>query len=817
MPRPPSNPAISRSRSGGDTHVGVTLPGDGAVQAVVVGSSAYALPVIDPDRYEDLGPIGRGATGEVHRVFDRQLGRTLAMKTVHAETMANPTALARFIAEAQATAQLQHPGIVPVHDIGVRDDGRLCFTMREVVGRTLLEVIHDLHAGTEGVWTFRRLIDAFHRVCEAVAYAHARGVVHRDLKPENVMVGERGEVLVLDWGLAKVRGGAALGGEGVVTDRSRGSLHVTQAGSVAGTPAYMPPEQAGGHSDEVDARADVYALGAILYECLTGRAPYAGNSAAEIVRAVLVGPPPRPDGAPSELEAACLAAMARVASKRFADATALAAAIAAWLDGSKRREVAWECVVRAEVLGAEAERLRGEAAEARAAAGREREIVPTWASEDAKAALWRWEDEAARLDAAAVNATLSARQSLDAALRTAPEMVEAQSALVESWRAEMADAEARRDRRGAEHAEANLRLHLQLLPETNPVQRRVTAWLAGIGTITLACDPVGSVALYRFAAVSRRLMATQAAELGVTPLVSVAVPMGSYVLRILSEGRPDVSIPVALGRRQAWTCARPGAVTPSVIRLPPALGASECYVPPGFFLAGGDEEATDPLPRGEIWCDGFIAERFPVTNAEYIRFLDDLVERGREADALAYVPRGIAPLYGRDADGRFVLLADDEGDIWRPDWPVIMVDWRSAGAYAAWRADRTGLPWRLPADVEWEKMARGVDGRLFPWGNAFDPSWCSMRESHATRPMPCSVTAFPTDESVYGVRGCAGNVREWCSDIFRREGVALDNRRVHRGGSWNGTARACHVAGRIGDPPTLRTAHLGFRVVRSWG
>jgi serine/threonine protein kinase len=199
------------------------------------------------DRYEDLGLLGTGGMGEVRRVRDRDLGRTMACKVIHAEMMEQPALLARFIEEAQASAQLQHPGIVPVHEIGRMADGRFYFTMAEVKGRTFTDVIAEVHGASRGDrwepgaagWTFRRLVDALARACEAVAYAHARGVVHRDLKPENIMLGAHGEVLVVDWGLAKVLGRpdrVAEAGEldVVATDRSRDHAHMTQVGQSGG-------------------------------------------------------------------------------------------------------------------------------------------------------------------------------------------------------------------------------------------------------------------------------------------------------------------------------------------------------------------------------------------------------------------------------------------------------------------------------------------------------------------------------------------------------------------------------------------------------
>jgi len=235
-------------------------------------------------RYQILGEIARGGMGAVLRARDADLGRELALKVLLAPHRDDVDLRNRFVEEAQIGGQLQHPGIVPVYELGAFPDRRPFLAMKLVRGRTLAALLaerpdpsHDLP----------RFLAIFEQVCQTVAYAHARRVIHRDLKPSNVMVGSFGEVQVMDWGLAKVltEGGVAderrrpdlaVDATQVQTVRSEGSGSESLAGSVMGTPAYMAPEQARGEVDRLDERADVFGLGAILCEILTGRPPYAG-------------------------------------------------------------------------------------------------------------------------------------------------------------------------------------------------------------------------------------------------------------------------------------------------------------------------------------------------------------------------------------------------------------------------------------------------------------------------------------------------------------------------------------------------------------
>ena len=257
-------------------------------------------------KYEVNGKLGQGGVGEVLLVEDRDLERSVAMKRLlhqPGSTISDET-LSRFLHEAQTTGQLEHPNIVPVHDVGLDSQGKLYFTLKYVRGLSLREVISGrvkkkkLENGPRFVDAYpaRKMIEILIGVCQGVAFAHSKRVIHRDLKPENVMLGKFGEVLVMDWGLAKNLAAKTRDqerSETVLIGSPSAEASMTLEGSVAGTPAYMAPEQAHGRISELDERTDIYALGAMLYEILSGKAPYEGGGAMDVLRRVQAGPPPK--------------------------------------------------------------------------------------------------------------------------------------------------------------------------------------------------------------------------------------------------------------------------------------------------------------------------------------------------------------------------------------------------------------------------------------------------------------------------------------------------------------------------------------------
>jgi serine/threonine protein kinase/WD40 repeat protein len=320
----------------------------------------------DTKRYRFRGRIGTGGQGVVLKVWDAKLSRPLAMKIVLGSAQDQPTGqtprvdgrrLTRFVDEARIASQLNHPGIVPVHELGADESGRAFFTMKLVKGDDLSRIFEKVKRGEDGIG-LPRAVSYLLRVCEAMAYAHARGVIHRDLKPANVMVGAYGEVHVMDWGLARVIGDAA---SDVSAPRAHatepisqvdsvrradrettpGSVLATEHGDRIGTPCYMSPEQARGDNAAVGPQSDVYAVGAMLYQLLTGTPPYVlpGErvSGLVVLRQTIHGPPPPVESlaprAIPELVAICERAMARDPAARYASMRDLASDLQAFLDG----------------------------------------------------------------------------------------------------------------------------------------------------------------------------------------------------------------------------------------------------------------------------------------------------------------------------------------------------------------------------------------------------------------------------------------------------------------------------------------------------
>ena len=797
-----------------------------------------------PPRYEARGRLGAGGMGEVLRVHDLLLGRDVALKALHPGLATHTRFLERFHTETRLAAGLGHPATVPVHDLGTLPDGRPYFTMRIVEGRGYGDAIRAVHtasaagewrAAPDG-WTLSRLIEALTTAADALAYAHARGLTHRDFKPDNLMLGPHGEALVVDWGLARL--------ETATDDRS-----------VHGTPAYMAPEQANG--EPVGPAVDAWGLGATLYEVLRNRPPFQGATTDEALRAVRAGRPgPLTDGPlplPPELVELVTTTLARDPSAR-PTAAAIATALRRWRDGEGRRARAREHVEVSRARAATLTEAQEEARRLRVAADALLARAPLWADTVAKASAWAAEDRALTAERDIRRGDGEVEDLLTAALALDPDQADAHGDLAERARLRHAAAEAERDLDGAERIERQLSRHVAALPATWARRPALQRYLRGLGALTLLPEPRSARHTLRpYVPFERRLVPGEVLAEGEGPLTACDLPAGRYLVTLTAPGHADVRYPVWIRRDHHWDGVPPGGTTPLPIRMPRVgeLDADDVYVPAGWCTVGGDPLAPGSLPGMSVWVDAFVIRRFPVTNAEWIRFLDGLVAEGRADLADHCVPRerGARPgvpggrIYGREGD-HHRLVPDADGDVWSPDWPVIMVDHVAAWTYARWEGKqregrRTGTPWRLPGELEWEKAARGADGRWMPWGDYGDPSWYSGSRSFPGRATIEPVTARPIDESPYGVRCMAGHVVEWTADRMHPQGperpgghvVVPDgsadgieawaertatHRIVGRGGSRVTDLKFARAAFRTAIEPWSVASNIGVRIARSF-
>lgn len=801
--------------------------------AVPSHTATVAVPpasAVESERYALGATLGEGGMGRVAVALDRETGRVLALKTLRQELAANLGAVRRFVTEARVTAQLEHPAVIPVYDLGILPDGSLYYTMRIVRQRSLRAVLDAPDKRAD--WSLAKLCGVFVQVCRAMSYAHTRGVIHRDLKPDNILLGDWGEVYVADWGVAKVVGGV----DPVMPLQTEGTVpQATAAGTAIGTVGYMAPEQLMGAAD-IDHRADLFALGVIFYELLTGQPPFSGDTAGAVMVATLhdqpVAPSVRQPACPEALESLCLSLLTKDRRHRPADAGFVANEVEAFLEGAKERER----------RRAEAERLADEAAahvarhdalalaqgERRAQARAALSELKTWDPPERKRPGWALEDQARELANEQARELARATDRFVQALGYDRESERVRRQMTELHWAEAQRAEQVRD-------EAGQIYHEELIGEYD--DGTYIARLRAKATLSLTTHvPGAEVVAFRQVERDRRLVNDGGRRLGTTPLREVSLDPGSYVLRIEREGFRPVRFPV-MARRGEHTKARVNLYTDSEI------GDDMVFVPGGSFVAGGDPDAFESLPRSLIELPDFCVARFPVTFDQYLEFVSDLEQRD-EVWAAKRLPNALDTGEGafaeRDGDGvwraRWDILV--EGDAARTfcareqagSVPVCCIDWYDAMAYCRWRSEREGVLLRLPTEHEWEKAARGVDGRWFPWGDRFDPSFSKMRESRPGFGQPEPIGAFPTDESPYGVRDMAGGMRTWVADVVgelgadgaasEREpqpGEPLDHSRMRlsRNGAWNNLMGWCRSASRLRHVAVSRLTGLGMRMAKT--
>ena len=772
-------------------------PADGAVRGA---------PRQGESRYSREGRIGQGGMGVVLRAYDHDLRRAIAMKVVRAGSPDAGARLGRFLEEAQVTAQLEHPGVVPVHELGVDPDKTVYFTMRLVHGWHFGEVIRKVQMGADA-WTISRAVGVLVRICETMAFAHDRGVLHRDLKPANVMVGRYGEVYVMDWGLAKLEGGDAAADERLAltgTDPARVDAgergERTRVGAVLGTPCYMPPEQAFGRIRDMDQRSDIYSVGAMLYHLLAGVPPFAerGEAAApaELLERVRdEAPAPLAQLArdqPEELVAVCEKAMARTMASRYRNMTALADDLRAFLEGrvvgahrtgafaelrkwtGRNRLVAAALTVAVGVLiAALAATTLMYAREQRGLALAQERLddlqEARWTTEEAELAAAEAESrrelaelkaQEKLLEAQAVEERVEAAEVRLLDKRREASLAEHRAGEAES-RAEEARERAEEDRIKAERAREDLRLAQRERDEADA--ERLDAEMGQV-----EAEEGVSEAWQHIADLERELqLERQRIELLHAELAAQNTPgspgLGQPKWEPLGDELGAGDLPVRVRDTR----------TGIVFRL----------VEAGSFTMGspaGEGEA-DERPRREVTLESafYMAER-EITQTEW-------------EEVMFYNPS--------------LHLGGDR--------PVENVSWWEAASFC-WR-----LGYLLPTEAEWEYACRADSSTPWWTGDSIDAGSAVLGRSAEDGTEVCG--SLPPN--AWGLHDVHGNVSEWCHDTYAsdfysiasgsdpvHEGERRSNR-VARGGSYLSDDSRARSADRASHSPDFRSRTIGLRPI----
>lgn len=808
--------------------------------------------------------LGSGGMGTVYQAWQEDLGRRVALKMVKGDSTEE---VARFMREARTAAQLSHPNVVPIFEAG-EADGTPYIAMELIDGQDLKTRRVELR-GAPGM---PGALDLIRDAAGALQHAHERGIIHRDIKPSNLMLSTDGRLYVTDFGLAKSMGAPS-------------GLSVT--GEIMGTPHYMSPEQA--RAEPVDARSDVYSLGATLYELVTGRAPFLGGSLAEILRQVIDEDPVPPrklvPGLSADVDTIVMKAMEKEPAKRYATAGAMAEdlrrhlagepiearpitaiarmfrrmrrnpfqflsiglaaslllGVAAWVFGSaiereRSRRSAIESALglldlgdwigarraaneglaaagddptlqrvlqasrlmeQAEAAAVEKERATAMRQDIEVSLQKAREGIMTWDPPERKLDMWEMERRLMTITQEIESADRRMMGALSQAIVVGADFPRCRRTYADAAWERFVEAEQHQDRAAAGYWRS-------LVDEFD--DGAYEEGLTGRGVLELDSDPKGAVAIaYPYVeAEDTRLVPDErsAIDLGVTPL-KTPLAAGSYLVILSARGTRDVRYPVRVERGRTWH----GTV---VLMSDVEIGDEFIYVPGGPCIVGSDVSPTDASPREQVVVASFLIGRAEVSMGEYKQYIEALMEAGNEQEARARLPRQVSddsPLLWDLRNGRVAYMFTFMHD----SFPLMGVSWEDASAYCAWLSKRERIEYRLPTQVEWEKAARGVDGRVYPWGNRFDWSFCNGGLSIEGRRRPGKSLNFTLDESPYGVRDLAGGLSEWTMDTSSE----ADNLVVTKGGAWSYTdPLEFEAAGSGGQVRSIKEASHGFRLIR---
>ncbi len=763
------------------------------------------------DKYIITSLIGEGGAGLVYKSYDTVLGRNVAIKVLKEEFRDSNVATDRFINEARGAAQLEHPNIIPIHELGYSNKYGCFFSMKKMQGDSLKEKLSNIKHSENPLkeYDIIELLEIFIKICYGAAFIHSRNIIHRDLKSENIIVGEFGEVMIIDWGLLKEfkhdNGEKNCGNKINLKFKDLGlndSNH-TMRGAINGTPSTMSPEQACGRYEMMDQRSDIYSLGVILFEILTLTTPFTGNEVNEVLSKVVKGEFEFPNKLlgkrkiPHELKAICLKAMQANLHNRYYNVEDMIDDIRNYLGDKPISVYHGSCFYRSFQL-----------------AKRHKQITATIISmlvtfitivsyiyiraEATISGQLQAAEMLAQKATTAIDKNLSIHKKLEELTRERNldeffslrqqfrqnddsinyDTSSAISIYLTLARAKLFHGSAKLARKriiGVYNKKIDYRLKTgqwKLVKViVNNIKRELNLSEVDEEMIT---DPTNRTI------VNNILSECNVLCLDITPLPEKIElqPISETIYGTFQLGKPInydleancVKIPVG---RYIATATMPDKAKHQFslsisyaeqeklsFQIPKNIDKSLCFIPAGKFLYGGNKSNTkDAYP---ITLPSFLIKRHEVSFGEYFEFWQTLSETQKER----YMPQ----LQLNKSYRQYISAWDQDGKLrsfCKADEPVVGITHEAAESYCKWLSTIVKKKVRLPDKFEWEKAARGTDGRSFVWGNdrsATNAFVSINQQSHYTDRAPCG--SFEADISSYGVQDMCGNVREWTSSIL---------------------------------------------------
>ena len=615
----------------------------------------------------------------------------------------------------------------------------------------------------------------------AVAFAHTQRIIHRDIKPSNIMIGNYDETILLDWGLAI--------GLDNLTQQEESSSQENRPGTITGTPQYMAPEAIHGDISQISTPVDVYGLGSVLYEILTLTPAYKDlgflNTIMQ-VRTQDLEPPtsraPQRD-IPSALEKICLQSMSSSPENR-PSAAEFTETLKHILNDQVQSEHTIELTYPA---------IESNSSVMNKLTSIQDKINTTKLgiiklnsnlSEQSRPQLWQLEDHLALLQ------QQKNRIIVEVECTKSPDiLLPLYKLLHEQALAEYNYPEAKRWQQ----------LWKQIGTQFNNDKYHVPT-----GTIILtALEKSFILKIYRYEEELRHLNPKQE-SIEAHYSQPIELLPGSYLLEYTLQNHRSVNVPVRVSANEQTQI--------HLCRPPPDLGQNYIFIPAGTTTLGGDEQALGSTNTIELHLKDYAMSRTPITCDEYLTFINELHQQ-EPTKAQQHLPRSVVSKQSlwnfSETENKFYYPEiAPTGQKWDGEYPITYISYTDASAYAQWLSKLSNKLFRLPYESEWEKAARGVDGRYFPWGNHFEPSFCKTRFSQKHPSIgPAPVASFPIDQSPYKVVDMAGNVREICQ--VHAEQPSL----VSKGGSWADEHRACRAASRQIISKDYVSNETGFRLV----